>query len=348
MPTEPSQERSDSPAVALPRNGVVPTVRHPEAGWGTTSPIVVFMPWGDRRRAEVWVVAMTVVSALLTGCASSTADPASTGPVSSHTGNQSTAKPAWIVADWAIADMEKAGLPSNLVTYFFDNPGTYLIVHSGKAKVDAAIPKATRVERFTSYATLQAAVSQGSLMPGVSALMYDNEAWSFTPPSEQSNPMQYAAQAETLAHQHHLKIIFAPAANLAELGAAANGAMDKYGNYLAQHLATGSRVSDVFDIQSQQAEGTPQFASFVDQAVGQARDANPGAILMAGIGPNPGGRTVTSTQVLDALQSVRTQVSGFWLNLPAGTPECPQCGRVQPQVAVQVLKSLASSLGVQG
>ncbi len=244
--------------------------------------------------------------------------------------------------------MEKAGLSPSLVSYFFDNPGTYLIVHSGEAKVDAAVPRATRVERFTSYASLQAAVSQGSLLPGVSAVMYDNEAWSFTPPNEQADPMQYAALAEAIAHQHHLKVILTPAANLSKLSPTANSALDKYGNYLAQQLATGSRYADVFDIQSQQAQGTPQFATFVGQAVGQAKAANPRAIVMAGIGPNPGGRSVTSAQILDALQSVRTQVSGFWLNLPAGTPECPQCGNVQPQVAVEVLQSLASSSGVQG
>jgi len=315
------------------------------------------MVQGNRRRTGAWLAGVTVLSALLTACSTSTsAGPTTTAPASSTAPTSpittqpavgSTGKPVWIVADWALADMKKAGLSPSLMTYFFDNPQTYLIVHSGEAKMDTALPGATRVQRFTSFPALQAAISQGTLLPGVSAVMYDNEAWSFTPPNEKANPVQYALQAETLAHQHNLKFVFTPAVNLAMLGPAANPSLDKYANYLAQDMAAGSRASDVFDIQSQQAEGTPQFASFVHQAVAQARAANPGAILTAGIGPNPGGRAVTATQVLDALQSARADVSGFWLNLPAGTPQCPQCGTVQPQIAVQVLQSLANSLGVQ-
>jgi len=306
-----------------------------------------------------WTAGFAVsATLLLAGCSTTTSagptttePPKTAAPTSPITTQpqvgSTTGKPSWIVADWAIADMNKAGLSSSLMTYFFDNPQTYLIVHSGETKVDAALPGATRVQRFTNFPDLQAAISQGTLLSGVSAVMYDNEAWSFTPPNEKANPVQYALQAEALAHQHNLKFVFTPAVNLAMLGPAANASQDKYANYLAQNMAAGSRASDVFDIQSQQAEGTPQFASFVHQAVAQARAANPRAILTAGIGPNPGGRAVTAAQVLDALQSARADVSGFWLNLPAGTPQCPQCGTVQPQIAVQVLQSLANSLGVQ-
>ena len=328
-----------------------------DAHYGADAVTIASMVQGDSGKARPWVAGVAVlVTLLLTGCSTSTSagptttEPTSTSPPTSPAATQpkvGSGKPTWIVADWAIADMKKAGLSSSLMTYFFDNPQTYLIAHSGEAKLDAALPEATRVQRFTSFPTLQAAISQGTLLPGVTAVMYDNEAWSFTPPNEKANPVQYALQAESLAHQHHLKFVFTPAVNLAMLGPVANPSLDKYANYLAQNMAAGSRASDVFDIQSQQAEGTSQFATFVHQAVAQAKAANPRAILTAGIGPNPGGRAVTATQVLDALQSARADVSGFWLNLPAGTPQCPQCGTVQPQIAVQVLQSLAGSLGVQ-
>jgi len=323
-----------------------------------------------RLRARTVAAGVVVLSCLLTGCGVSasshgapprastrpSSSPPNTAPVSSTpvtpapvtytpAAAGASGNPAWIVADWAIADMESAGLSPALVSYFFDNPRTYLIVHPGETRIDGGLPSAVRVERFTSFATMQSAISTGQLMPGVSAVMYDNEAWSFTPVNEQNSPVQYAAQAEALAHQHHLLLIFTPAVNLANLSPTASTANDKYGNYLAEDMGAGSRASDVFDIQSQQAEGTPQFTGFVTQAVGQARAANPNAVIMAGIGPNPDGRPVTSGQILDAVQAIRGEVSGFWLNMPAGTPQCPQCGTAQPQVAVSFLQSLASSLG---
>lgn len=293
------------------------------------------------------------MSLLLAGCGTAssspslapptTTTPATTAPSAPATGGAS-GRPSWIVADWAIADMEKAGLSQSLVTYFFDNPETYLILHPGDERIDAAIPRAVRLERFTSFATMQSAFADGQVMPGISAVMYDNEAWSFTPVDEKASPIQFAARAEALAHQHGLRLVFTPAANLADLSPTATGG-DKYANYLAQNLAAGARVSDVFDIQSQQAEGTPQFATFVSQAAGQARAANPGAVVMAGIGPNPGGRPVTAGQILDAVDSIRGEVSGFWLNMPAGTSQCPQCGTAQPQIAVAFLEALAANLG---
>ena len=274
-----------------------------------------------------------------------TTPPTTTPPSSAPATSGANGNPSWIVADWAIAKMQNAGLSQSLTSYFFDNPRTYLIVYPRDGRIDAEVPNATRVERFTSFATMQSAISGGQLMPGISAVMYDNEGWSFTPVNEQNSPIQYAAQAEALAHQHHLLLIFTPAVNLANLSPASSGSHDKYVNYLAEDMAAGSRASDVFDIQSQQAEGTPQFTSFVTQAAAQARAANPNAVIMAGIGPNPSGRTVTSGQILGAVQAIRGEVSGFWLNMPAGTPQCPQCGTAQPQVAVSFLQSLASSLG---
>ena len=302
---------------------------------------------------------MAAAALLVAGCGTTTSSrsvappstvpagtPAPTAP-STPTAGGTGGKPSWIVADWAIADMEKAGLSQSLVTSFFDNPETYLILHPGDARIDAALPHAVRLERFTSFATMQSAFADGQLLPGISAVMYDNEAWSFTPADEKANPIQFAAEAAALAHQHDLRLVFTPAANLADLQSSATGG-DKYANYLAQDLAAGARVSDVFDIQSQQAEGTPQFATFVSQAAGQAKAANPGAVVMAGIGPNPGGRPVTAAQILDAVDAVRSEVSGFWLNMPAGTAQCPQCGTAQPQVAVAFLEALAAQLGIGG
>ncbi len=251
-------------------------------------------------------------------------------------------KPAWIIADWAVAQLQHAALSPQLVNYFFNNASTYLIVHPGEKRVDAQLPDATRVQRFTSFVDMQKAFADGTILPGIKAIMYDNEAWSFTPANEKDQPIAYATQAEALAHAHGMEAIFTPAANLATLHASGS----KYSDYLSQGLAgQGARVADVFDIQSQQAEATSEFLPFVTQAVSQARAANSHAVIMTGIGPNPGGRTVTASDIMAAYQSTRAEVAGYWLNLPAGNPQCPQCGKAQPQVAVSFLQSLAQTLG---
>jgi hypothetical protein len=120
----------------------------------------------------------------------------------------------------------------------------------------------------------------------------------------------------------------------------------KFQAYLDQNLASqGAKVSDVFDIQAQQAEATPDFMSFATQAVAQARAANPHAVVLVGIGTNPGGRPVTIQDVTSAYSAVRALADGYWLNIPQGNSQCPQCGPAQPQVAVAFLQGLAPSLG---
>jgi hypothetical protein len=256
--------------------------------------------------------------------------------------------PSWIVADWAIADFEKAGMSVPLVEAYFDNPRTYLILHPGNSKIDQQLPKATWTDRFTSFVSMQQAFSAGSLPSGVKAVMYDNEAWTLTPANEKSAPVSYARQAQALAHTKGLQFIFTPATNLAGVlqptQAAAKGS-GKYTSFLSLNLPSQSAgVSDVYDIQSQQAEGTGEFQTFVQQAAAQARRANSHVVVMAGIGPNPDGRYVPASTILSSYQSVASTVDGFWLNLPAGNGQCIGCGQAEPSVAVQFLQMLEPSL----
>lgn len=241
---------------------------------------------------------------------------------------------------------EKAGLSTSLIDYFFNNRGTYLILHPREGKFDAQLPLATKVDRFTSFSDMQQAFSTNAIPAGVGAVMYDNEAWSFTPANEKASPVQFATQAEALVHAHGLKFIFAPATNLATLGLARAASSDKYQRFIDAGLPAGSaKVSDIYDIQSQQAEATPEFQTFVLAAVAQARAANPHATVLIGIGPNPSGRAVTAQDILDAYQATHSLVDGYWLNMPAGTAQCPQCGAAEPQVAVSFLQMLGASLG---
>jgi hypothetical protein len=204
------------------------------------------------------------------------------------------------------------------------------------------VPHALRVASFTSYTAIQQAVDGGGLPNGTSYVLYDNEHWSLTPADEQRQPATFAQQARALLHRHGLRLIFAPAVNLATVLAGV-GANQKYASYLSLGLAAdGARASDVFEIQAQQAIGTPTFDTFVTAAAVQARAANPPAPILVGLSTNPVGRPVTASDLLSAYRSTRTQVSGYWLNVPGSNAQCPSCGSAQPQVAVAFLQAVAA------
>jgi hypothetical protein len=245
--------------------------------------------------------------------------------------------------------LQQAGLPSALVGYFFDNPNTFLI-DTNDSQIAAELPNAIRVARFTSFAAMQQAFSSGMVPATARAIMYDCEAWSFTPSNEQAQPVAYAARAQALAHQHNMTFIFTPAVNLANVGSAASrstpGGGSKYQSFVAQNLAGQSAsVSDVLELQAQQAEATPDFLPFVTSSVNQARTANPAAVVLVGLSTNPVGRLVTSQDLLGALSSTRSLVDGYWLNIPQGGSQCPTCGAAQPQTAVALLQAVASGTG---
>ena len=339
-------------------------------------------------RKPWWRLGLLIMAVLATGCggpvvrpiAHSSTSPgsptlptttiASTPPTTGSSGSapappasafQSTAdpkgpglgRPYWIIGASAITLLQQAGLSNSLLQYFFDNAETYLVV-GNQTSIGDQFPNAVQVDRFTSFADMQSAFSSGSIPAGTKAIMYDNEGWSLTPNNEKQAPIQYAAQAEALVHQHDMQLVFTPAVNLANINSSggvskqANG-NSKWVNYLNQDLAgRGSAVSDVFDIQAQQAEATSEFLPFSNQSIRQARVGNPHAVVMVGIGTNPSGRSVTAQEIMDAYQSTRAETDGYWLNIPQAGPECPDCGTVQPEVAVSFLQSLATALGQSG
>ncbi len=287
---------------------------------------------------------VAVVAAACGGPSSPTASPSSPFPSRPQATSSTPNAQHWIVADWAIAMLQKAGTPISVIRHIFDNTDTYLIVHRGEGYIDSELPSAVKTDRFTSFSTMQQAFASSSIPPGVKAIMYDNERWNFTPSIEQQHPIQYAAEAEALVHKHGMTFIFAPATNLSPIAGSASAAGSKYQAFITDDLpAQSARVADVYEIQAQQAEGTPEFTSFVSQAVAQARAANPRALVLVGIGPNPGGRSVSASQVLADYEATRSEVNGYWLNVPTKGAQCPNCGAPDPEAAVFFLDAIASA-----
>jgi hypothetical protein len=277
------------------------------------------MPLLDVQRFCRWIVTIVLAVLLLAACA-----PAGSG--SQLTGSPSPA-PArtytWMTAYSAVQRLEQVDASDTLAKTYFDNAHTYLL-GAGAPNFPTqwrSIPAVT----FASYAAMQKAFASHTIPASVKAVVYDNEAWSFTPAQEQRQPGLYDQLAAELAH------VINPAGG------------NSYQNFLRLGIAgAAARSADVYEIQAQGSElHTSTYVNFVRQAAEQARAANAHVIVLAGLSTNPGGQHVTGEDLYRAVMATQSMVSGYWLNIPAGGQYCPRCGTPQPQVAVDFLKRLS-------
>jgi NAD(P)-dependent dehydrogenase (short-subunit alcohol dehydrogenase family) len=195
---------------------------------------------------------------------------------------------------------------------------------------------------FASAAALEQAVVGGRIPAAIYGVLYDPEAWSFTPPDEQRDPALAATKAAAVAHARGLRLLVAPALNLTTV-LAPGRRLPRWQVFLnldlAGHLAT---VADVIDLQAQSLErDTATYTTFVRTATAQAIQANPGITVLAGLSTNPPGAPVDTRNLTDAIQATRSMVDGYWLNIPGQGPRCPTCNSPRPDIAVQTLQAYA-------
>jgi hypothetical protein len=200
---------------------------------------------------------------------------------------------------------------------------------------------ATPVVTYSSVPELRSALEDNSLPPGTGAVLYDPEAWSYTPAAEQRDPVQAATQAAELAHARGLKIIVAPALNLTTVLDPGSSA-PRWRTFLDLGLAGPmARIADTVELQAQSLERDPEtYASFVHAAAAQARADNPNVTVLAGLSTNPPGAAVDSRQLTEAIEASRADVDGYWLNIPGNGPRCPTCNAPRPELAVAVLSKV--------
>jgi hypothetical protein len=243
----------------------------------------------------------------------------------------------------ALGALLKAGLPEILVKHFFDNQDTFLIGSGQNEDVSLQLhAKPTQV--FTSFETLREAFANNQIRPSTQAIVYDNEAWEFTPPNEQANPASYARRAAELVHDHDLAFICTPATDLVRVLSPGVHEGEIFARYLTLGIAANAaRYCDVFEIQAQGSEiNVGEFSQFATNAAQQARQVNPNVIVLAGLSTGPSGKVVTADQIYNAATSVLDAVEGFWLNIPGKGQYCPRCSDPKPELAVQLLQSLAA------
>jgi hypothetical protein len=248
-------------------------------------------------------------------------------------------KLTWVVTAKALQLMRAVPGAAGIVERFFDDSRTYVVV--SPAQLDEVPAKAKAVMGFSSQAQIAAALAAGPPDPRYAGVLYDCEAWDFTPVEEQRAPGAFHRRAAALVHAKGLTFLAAPATTLRKvvLPPVREGVWPGF-------LATGiipdaAAEADLFVIQAQGIAG--DIDRYVDLVAGgamQARRHNPGVVVLGGLSTRPSGRDLTVDQLLLAIVRTRNVVAGYWLNIPSDPAYCPDCGEPRPEVAVDLLRRM--------
>jgi hypothetical protein len=239
-----------------------------------------------------------------------------------------SARTHWLIGTSGITKLEQlAG--SAAVARYFDGPQTTVITPS---TIPSSLASWHVIFALDTRSLAEVRSGVNGLSPRISAILYDPEAWSFTPVAEQSNVGAATAQAASMAHAAGRKLIVTPATDLTKRGMFIQ----------SDDLAKVAASADLVEIQAQGMERDPAtYAAFVGRAVSQIRSANPGVMIYAGLSTNPAGAPVTVTELLLDVRLTSFELSGYWLNIPSQSRFCPTCGQAQPQIALRLLASMA-------
>ena len=287
------------------------------------------------RRVPATAVSAVLVATLATACSGPGGQPAP-APASAgscHAGVSGAEN--WIMGSGELSAAQAAGASS--VRYAVGSAHLFVLLLRGQTSTAGQ-----EVADFRSYAELKKMIRQGTIAPGIRWVMYDNEQWSLTPADEQADPVHYEQLFARLAHRQGYKVILAPAQDLVP-GFDKNsfrGGKAVWPSYLSMGLAAASaRAADIYEIQAQPYEmsvyrSQHAYADFVAAAAAQARAANPGIVIYAGLSTQ---RVSSAAQLLQDYEATRNLVDGYWLNIPRHDQPGP------PGLADQFLRTIPAS-----
>lgn len=259
------------------------------------------------------------------------ASPTSSAPA---TGTGAPTRSAWLLTRQALSQL----MSDPVVKAKLRRGQVYEVLRPGQQPLAGV--SAADVYVFPSAAALEQAVDEDQLPAGTYGVLYDPEAWPFTPPDEQRHPVQAAARAAKVAHAHGLKLIVAPALDLTKV-LDSRGSSPRWQRFLGLNLLSGmGRVADVVELQSQSLERSASvYAKFVREATAQVKAARHSTRVLAGLSSNPSGRPVSSLDLTNAASAVRSVVEGFWINIPRPGIRCPACNSPRPDIAIKVVRA---------
>ncbi|HLZ55611.1 MAG TPA: hypothetical protein VKR06_01580 [Ktedonosporobacter sp.] len=284
------------------------------------------------RTPNVFLLVLMVMLASCGAGGSATSQP-TPSQASVTSGNSVT----WMINRSALDRLQAAGWPETTLKQFFDNTHTYVIgqMPTGWQSISTL--------SFTSYGDLKKAFAANTIPASVQAILYDNEAWTFTPLEEQLHFSTFIKDVADLVHSHQKFLIATPAADLVRV-LDPHGEGDTYTRFLSLNIIKdAAQYADLVEIQAQGSEASTQkYAQFVHLASLQAKASHSRIVVLAGLSTNPSGQKMTGQQLLDAFHATRSDVSGYWLNIPGSQGGyCPRCGLPQPQVAIDFLQRIS-------
>ena len=220
------------------------------------------------------------------------------------------ARPAWAMTAGNIQSMSQQN--PGTTSHFFNTPTAY---GNGASLVRTPIQKGyatTPVLGFTSYAQFKADIANGSISYPYKWVMYDPEVWTYTPVSEQQNPIKYMTLFGQLARAHGFKVIQAPALDLAwapgsVLPIQRHESGDQW--FVRVNLAgAAAAAGDVFDLQNESnTRAVSQYAQMYKSTASQARAANAKVKVFSEVAADDG----TAAQMATAAKSVSPD--GFYV-----------------------------------
>ena len=250
------------------------------------------------------------IAALATVSAASLALTLAAGPAGA------AVKPAWIMTAGNIQSLSQQD--SATTSHFFNTPTAY---GAGASLVKTPVQAGyatTPVLSYTSYAQFQSDIQNGAITYPYKWVMYDPELWSQTPVSEQQNPVKYMTLFGQLAHAHGLKVIQAPALDLACVpGSVLPRNAGESGNHGSSgSTSPGRRQPLVTSSCSRTSRTSPrgQYAPMYNTTASQARAANAKVKVFSEVSTVNG----TAAQMATAAQSISPD--GFYVAAAGDIP----------------------------
>jgi hypothetical protein len=294
---------------------------------------------GSLATAAVTVAVLTLAACTAAPASSSSAPSSSSSSAPASSGTVLAAlpgpgHPAWVVSRSVLAQLAANPAAVNQLRGRL----VYEILEPGQPPLPGLV--AEPIVTFASAAALENAIRAGQLPAGVFGVLYDPEAWTFTPAAEQQDPVAAATAAAAVAHAHGLRFIVAPAIDLTSV-LDSTGPGPRWRQFLSLDLIGRlAKVADIVELQAQSLEqDTSAYKAFIQEAAAQASAGRPGVGLLAGLSTNPPGAPVVAQQLIAAIQATRALVGGYWLNVPAPGAQCPTCRAPRLDLAVQALQA---------
>ena len=253
----------------------------------------------------------------------------------------------WLVTAGAVLSLLSAAPDSGFVTQALNRPGTVIIGRWQPAHPEIADWHAQRAISVTGVTELEHALSAG-LPSGVRFVVLDIERWNLTPASDQQDPVRATCDAARLAHAHDLLLIAAPATDLIWVVNPAEARRDgQWRAFIASGLAGRmAPCADWYVIQAERAEENPKlYRDYSQDVAKQVRDSKPDAMVLGELETNHAGRAVAASLLQQDVANTRRFVRGYWLGIPQSGVYCTDCGAARPNVALSLLRWLASGGG---